>query len=270
MIWDKRRRVYVNPDGSIVTPQQMRDRIELYIQAEKEVIGDEAESLIKAGASSIAITIFFNFMREKVKEIHGAAGLTAYGGADEMDPERWARVGEKIANEYEYLNGFEKAVYESRQATDEIIQVASQIKPSVQPAVIERVVLTNPPGQVIAKVETIVEAPVMVPEKTFESLIWGDVKPRARSYSDAVYATHENNVKSREQDAGVLSGRRVHEGDSSVCEDCINAASEEYVPLGDLLDIGDSRCQVRCRCIIEFDYHGIEPLVIDRSAYAGL
>jgi hypothetical protein len=269
MIWDKRRRVYVNPDGSIVTPQELRDRIELYIKAEKDIITEEADSLIRSGASAVAIAVFFNFMREKVKEIHGAAGITAYGGSDEMDPERWARVGEKIANEYEYLSGFEKAVYESRQATDEIIQVASQVKPSVQPAVIERAVLTNPPSKVVAAVEVVVESPVVVPQKTFESLIWGDVKPRARSYSDAVYATHENNVKSREQDAGVLSGRRVHEGDSSVCEDCINAASEEYVPLGDLLDIGDSICRSNCRCTIEFDYHGIEPLVIDRSAYVG-
>lgn len=269
MQWDPRRRVYVNPDGSIVTPQQLRDRIEVYIQQQKEIVGKEAERMFLAGASPLAIAAFFEFMRQKIREMHGSAGLTAYGGLEQMNPERWKRIGEKIGSETRYLNEFEKAVEESRRATDEIVQSVSSIAPNVQPAVVERAVMANPPSQVVPAIEQIVETAVVVPEKTFESLIWGDVKPRAQMYPDATYATHENNVKLREQDAGVLTGRRVTEKDGKVCEDCKNAASKEYVPLGQLLDIGESICKSRCRCTIQFKYHGIEPLQIDRAAYAG-
>lgn len=86
-------------------------------------------------------------------------------------------------------------------------------------------------------------------------------------YADSTWSTHELNVKAREMDAGILRGRRVTEGDGRVCEGCAVAASDEYLPLEDLPDIGDQECGPNDRCHIEFDYAGIEPITIDRSVY---
>lgn len=91
---------------------------------------------------------------------------------------------------------------------------------------------------------------------------------RATRYADSVYSTYENNVKAREKDAGLLSGRRVCVDDESSCEDCPALATEDYLPLDQVADIGDSQCASRCRCWVEFDYAGVEPLTIDRGVYA--
>jgi hypothetical protein len=265
--WNPDKRRY-EKDGKPVPPDDVRKYIETYIDANKSELDAESESLLLRMATGVLISRFFDKFRERIKDMHGTAGVIAYGGEDQMSPERWGRIGDKISREYEYLNDFEQAVEESRKATDDIVRAV--VRQTSAPAkVVEKAVLVNPPSQVAAVVTKVVEKPVVIPEPLFDKLIWGEVGSRSRLYADSVYSTHENSVKAREQDAGVLSGRRVHEGDSSVCEDCKNAASEEYVPLGDLLDIGDSICHSNCRCTIEFDYHGIEPLVIDRSAYVG-
>ena len=98
--------------------------------------------------------------------------------------------------------------------------------------------------------------------------IMDSIVPRAGMYADSAYATYENNVKARETDAGVLTGRRVTEHDGNVCQGCQDASSPEYVPLADLLDIGSATCLSRCRCHVEFNYSGIEPITVDRGIYA--
>lgn len=99
-------------------------------------------------------------------------------------------------------------------------------------------------------------------------VIMDSIVPRAGMYADSAYATYENNVREREKDFGVISGRRITEGDQNVCEGCQNASSSEYVPLNELLDIGDADCLSRCRCYVEFNYSGVEPVTIERSVYA--
>lgn len=262
-VWNPQKRRYEDSKGNPIPPAEVRRYIEEYIDANKKEVDSETKKLFHGLASAALILRFFNRFRDQVKEMHGTAGVIAYGGEDQLSVERWERIGEKIASEYEYLNGFELAVNESRVVADGIVE---SLSPLAERNVIEKAVLSNVPSELAPVLESIVQVPV-APQPAWATMIWGDIDNRAKSYCDAVYATHENNVKAREIDAGVLSGRRVHEDDNNVCEDCINAASEEYVPLGDLLDIGESICTVNCRCIIEFDYHGIEPLQIDRAAY---
>jgi len=88
----------------------------------------------------------------------------------------------------------------------------------------------------------------------FDSLIGGTIQNRAEMYTDATYATYENSVVERERDeggAGIL-GRRILEEGGNSCEDCIAASGDEFVPLDELPEIGDSECQSRCRCEYEF------------------
>jgi hypothetical protein len=91
---------------------------------------------------------------------------------------------------------------------------------------------------------------------------------RALSYADSAYGTYENSVKQRESDAGVVSGRRIAESDDRTCDGCANAATEDYIPLDQILDIGEAECLSNCRCYIEFDLSGISPLTIERGVYA--
>ncbi|MBA2525670.1 MAG: hypothetical protein H0V18_07805 [Pyrinomonadaceae bacterium] len=102
----------------------------------------------------------------------------------------------------------------------------------------------------LAAVDSTIEKGVLT--TLFDSLIGGTVQNRAEMYTDATYATFENSVLEREKDEGVTLGRRVLEGGGNSCEDCISASSDEFVPLGELPEIGDSECQSRCRCEFEF------------------
>lgn len=267
MIWNPNTRQYEDSRGNPVSPARIRQWIEDYIDANREELGDAASSLIAAGASAALIATFFEALRDRIKTMHGTAGVVAYGGEPEMTPDRWLRVASKINSEFQYVAGFEQAVNQARRVTDQIVETASLVAPNVERSVIEQALLTTAPSEAIVQIETIIEAPVIV-EPYFDTLIWGEVGSRARLYADATYSTYENSVKAREMDAGILSGRRVTEGDGNVCGDCLNAASEEYLPLEEILDIGDSICGNNCRCQIEFNYAGVEPLQIDREIYA--
>lgn len=94
------------------------------------------------------------------------------------------------------------------------------------------------------------------------------VANRAGMYANAAYSTYENQTKERESDAGVILGRRVSEEDERSCDACIEAATTEYMPLAELPDIGSLTCLNNCRCTIEFNYEGVEPISIDRAVYA--
>ena len=94
------------------------------------------------------------------------------------------------------------------------------------------------------------------------------VENRAGMYANAAYSTYENQVRERERDAGVIMGRRVCEEDGQSCDECIEAATEEYMPLEELSDIGSLQCLNNCRCSIEFSYEGVEPIQIEAEIYA--
>jgi len=45
-------------------------------------------------------------------------------------------------------------------------------------------------------------------------------------------------------------------------------ATEEYVGLAEIVDIGSAECLGNCRCWPEFEYLNVEPLEIERFIYA--
>lgn len=114
----------------------------------------------------------------------------------------------------------------------------------------KRIVLADALADVEGFLETITVEPAVS-----SLLVGGTVEARASMYVNSTYATYENNVVEREKDEGVTLGRRVLEAGDN-CDDCIVASSEEFVPLDELPEIGDSVCQSRCRCEFEFQIDG--------------
>lgn len=84
------------------------------------------------------------------------------------------------------------------------------------------------------------------------------IASRAALYPNAAYSTYENQVLQRESDNGVTLGRRICEKDGASCEECVSAATEEFVPLDELDDIGSLQCLNNCRCEFEFSVDGTE------------
>jgi hypothetical protein len=82
------------------------------------------------------------------------------------------------------------------------------------------------------------------------------IEARARLYARAIYATHMNEMTDFKKSMGAKSARRIlHEG-AIHCEDCPDLAKLGWVPIEDLVPIGDTACIVNCRCAIEYSGEG--------------
>lgn len=81
---------------------------------------------------------------------------------------------------------------------------------------------------------------------------------RAQLYPEAAYSEYMNQRLLREEDSGVTVGRRICESDGTSCDECVEAATEEFIPLDDIPEIGTLQCMNNCRCEIEFDIHGVQ------------
>lgn len=288
MIYDPKRRAYIEK-GHILTPQEIRDRIETYIDSEKKEV-DRQSALLLAGA--ITIAAFFEFMREKVSTWHSVTGVIAYGGNSQMNVERWKRINEKVQSELRYLAGFEKVAEHSMRKTESVaaqIAKAVEANPSV-PAGLESVVeeralaavmeanaadrsvavadaIKDALADSIGQEEAATVAAEVVPS-VWDELLWGQLESRGRMYADAAYSTFANNEKASAGDVGLLRGRRICAEDDASCDECDTAATDEYLSLDEITDIGDATCMSNCRCVIEFEYAGIPELEIDRELYA--
>jgi len=86
------------------------------------------------------------------------------------------------------------------------------------------------------------------------------ISARGQMYAEAGYSEYLGQVKARESDAGATMVRRVCLEDAASCDECVMLASDDYVPLDQIVDIGDATCLSNCRCHYEFNYEGIEPL----------
>jgi hypothetical protein len=75
---------------------------------------------------------------------------------------------------------------------------------------------------------------------------------RAGLYADALYSTYQNTVSLRERAAGVRTARRVLDAGAQHCEDCPPLAAQGWIPIEEMTPIGDTPCQVQCRCTIEY------------------
>jgi hypothetical protein len=289
MQFDSRRRVYVNPDGSLVTPRELRERIDQYIDTQQGEVGREAQRM-RAGA--ITVPAFFAWLSKKIEEIHGSVAIVAHGGPENMSNEDWARIGQRVQSELTYLAKFQKEVEAAERAAESLARraaVAAEVPAGLETVVEERVkaaLMANSVTEAETAIREAVHSAIadsvgteeaasvargvvetITDSQRMEALIWGEVNSRGRLYMDAAYGTYENSVKAREGEAGAVGVRRVCEDDSESCEECPALAADEYVAMDEITDIGDTPCMSNCRCFFEFDYHGIGPLEIDRSIY---
>lgn len=75
---------------------------------------------------------------------------------------------------------------------------------------------------------------------------------RAIQYAESSYKTYENSVLQREKESGTAYARRVLDSGADHCEDCPSLATEEFLRITEVAEIGDSSCSGRCRCYLEF------------------
>src|SRR5688572_21872317 len=121
MRFDPKRRRYVDSNGHLVPPSEVRKEIIGYVAQEQERAKREAEKLLEG---LITLSAFFRFMRSRVEAWHLVAGSIAYGGKSQLDAERRARIAAKVDSEQRFLHDFEDQVRRSFLAADKI---ASQV-----------------------------------------------------------------------------------------------------------------------------------------------
>lgn len=84
----------------------------------------------------------------------------------------------------------------------------------------------------------------------------GRLLVRTDMYGDAARGSFEEMRRRYEKlSNGMEEGRRVL-GESDHCEDCLDYASEGWMPIDDVPAIGDSVCKVNCHCTIEYRRSG--------------
>jgi hypothetical protein len=82
------------------------------------------------------------------------------------------------------------------------------------------------------------------------------IAARARLYARAIYATHMNEMTDLKQGMGSKFARRILHQGSIHCEDCPDLAAKGWVPIDELVPIGDTPCMVNCRCALEYSGEG--------------
>ena len=287
MKWNPQTRRYEDSKGKPIPESQIRQEVDDFISSNQDEVDNKTEELI---AGTITVAAFFLFMRSLLTSMHGAAGVIAYGGEEQMGSKEWGRIAEKVASELAYLENFERQLLATQQATESLaVDAAALIARNADvPAGLESVVeqrvlsalmqgtsvedaiagaLADSVGVDAAQgVAATVTADVLESQR-MENLIWGQVSSRARMYPDAAWGTYQGSVKDRESGAGAVGVRRVCVGDDASCDECVELAVDEYVGLADIVDIGNATCMSNCRCWLEFEYLGVEPLEIDRGIY---
>jgi len=271
MKWDPIQRRYEDAQGRPVSPAAVRKVIDSYIQIEQKIVRVEAIKMLDTSVitaeefrSLILAEEFFTFMREKVAAWHAVSGVISYGGESQMNAERWARINQKVSSELEYLTNFERETRASMRAVRAIADKIAREYPDAQAALrqsLSRALLTVAPGEAeaVAKraaVEVLNRDVVVTVGNQASDLIGGQIINRSEMYPDAAWATFENNVMAREFDEGVRLGRRICAEDEASCDECVAAASEGFVPLDQLDEIGSLQCMNNCRCEFEFDVEG--------------
>ncbi len=81
---------------------------------------------------------------------------------------------------------------------------------------------------------------------------------RAAMYADAAYSTFANEEVQRERDEGVTLGRRICAEDDASCDECVSAATDEFISLDEIPELGSLTCLNNCRCEFEFQTDGQE------------
>jgi hypothetical protein len=292
MRFDPKTRRYVNEQGRVLSPSQVRKEVNDYITGEKEKTQTKAKQLLNG---SVSLTSFFMYLKSRIETWHEVAGSIAYGGKAQIDRERQARINATVKSELAYLREFQKQAKASFEAARKI---AKQVANSLQASPLKEIAGSLTQSQRIAIERELYEAligaapseadavtrkvvnqllkdagltaeMITVDTKAAADLMGATIPSRAGMYADAAYSTFQNNELAREFDSGVTLGRRVCAEDDTSCEDCVSAADAYFVPLEDLPAIGSLQCLNNCRCYFETaEPHVSAGLVVDRSQQA--
>src|SRR5262245_50960935 len=255
MRFDTKKRRYVDDDGNVLSPADVRKEVHDYIEGEKEKVQQKARSLLNG---TITLAAFFMFMRLRVETWNEIAGSIAYGGKAQLDREQRARIKADIDSELQYLRDFRAQAQESFRAASVIAaQVASDINASsqVEREIRNALVDASPSTaeQVARQAVGSEMAPlVKIDQALASSLIGGTIAARASMYADAAYSTYQNNEAARESDAGITGARRICPEDDASCDECVDAASTFFSAIEDLPEIGSLQCLNNCRCYFEY------------------
>ena len=84
----------------------------------------------------------------------------------------------------------------------------------------------------------------------------GRLLVRSDLYADAANGTYWEMDKRDHLQSGFDEGRRVLEQGSDHCDDCLEYASEGWMPIDEIPEIGNSQCLTRCRCEIIYRRSG--------------
>ena len=84
----------------------------------------------------------------------------------------------------------------------------------------------------------------------------GRLLVRSDLYADAANGTYWEMDKRDHLQSGYDEGRRVLEAGADHCDDCLEYASEGWMPIDEIPEIGNSQCLTRCRCEIEYRRSG--------------
>lgn len=278
MTWNSTLRRYEDANGKPIDSAQIRQWVDEFISNSQAEIDNQSNQLLDG---AITIAAFFAFLTGLLTSMHIASSLIAYGGENEMNNTRWGRVDEKVSSELAYLATFQEQVEESQVVTESLAAMVANTAetPELVSAIVDAI-RTEGRSNILGTVSSVVDsAEVEISNLSpivdsfsdrIGSIIWGEVESRSRSYPDSVFATYENSVKGRETDAGAIGVRRVSLDDAASCDDCPPLATDEYVSMDEITDIGDTACLANCRCWFEFEYLNVEPLEIDRGIYAAI
>lgn len=84
-----------------------------------------------------------------------------------------------------------------------------------------------------------------------EQRLDGAFLQRAEQYIKAARTTHEEARRREARRAGDVEERSIRHAQDS-CEQCIAEAARGWVPIGELVPVGQRACRANCRCSVEF------------------
>lgn len=102
LVWSKQKRVYYRNNRPVTAPQMAK-----LVDSIAQQAGAEVDALArKLIAGTINEAEFAIGMAEQIKRGHRAMAILSYGGAENMTPKEWGRVGQLVKAQNGFLANF--------------------------------------------------------------------------------------------------------------------------------------------------------------------
>jgi hypothetical protein len=241
--WDPQRRVYRDKRGRIVPASKLREWQEAAERAHRADVMARGVSLldwkrendirlvgaeIEIPGSMTAIVDAFvpDEFQEDVARIAKRIG--------KLEPREWQREMQRLIN----VSHEAMAVFGAGGFAQTTVSIWTKVQ------------------QVIAR-ETTYEVR-MAAQMAAGQVSPAEILNRSSQYAEQIHSTWQNTIIVRDKEAGMEEGRRFLEPDASHCQECFDEAARGWVPLEDVLPIGETPCAGRCRCTIHTRRSGDE------------